>query len=102
MVCERSSQCDPSIGWLHALRSGCLPRESGTKEGWSGTAVKRRPGELQTEAQANRFLDGSRRDERERNAANRPRPKGDRAGQWAYRVMERTLVTALSEVLFLL
>ncbi len=79
-MCERSSQYAPSIGWLHALRSGCLPPESGTKEGWSGTAVKRRAADIQTEAQANRFLDGSRRDEREWNAANRPRPKGERVG----------------------
>ena len=41
-----------------------------------GTAVKRRAAELQTEARANSFLDGSGRDEREQNAANRPRPKG--------------------------
>lgn len=34
------------------------------------------------------------RDERERNAAQRPRPGGDRAGQWTSRGMKRALVTA--------
>jgi hypothetical protein len=56
----------------HELRSGCLTRKGETRKGsehYDGTGVKRCAVELQTEARANSFFDGSGRDERERNGS---------------------------------